>query len=363
MTRVAVSGLTKSFGAHRVLRHLDLIVPEGQLTAVLGPSGCGKTTLLRLIAGFERADAGSISIGDVVVDGGDGTRFVPPKRRHIGYVSQEGGLFPHLTVSKNIGFGVRRAPNRSQRISDLISVVGLSGLDHRYPHQLSGGQQQRVALARALAITPSLVLLDEPFGSLDAGLRSSVRSDVRRILQETRTTAVLVTHDQDEALSCADTVAVLHDGIVAQQAPPHEVYSRPRDIATARSVGMVNLIEGVGRGSTVSTAFGVHELLPGTPAFAGAPPVIVLVRPEQMRVRSEEVVETGQGGMAGRVSDSRYFGHDVIVTVAPHQLCGTDAILARSVQGEVPPNGEAVRVSVVGPVHAWAGEPMQTSTG
>jgi iron(III) transport system ATP-binding protein len=195
MTQLAVTGLTKAFGGRPVLTDVDLDVPEGSLTAILGPSGSGKTTLLRIIVGFEHADGGMVTLGGTVVDGPGA--HVPAERRRIGYVPQEGCLFPHLTVAANVGFGLPRRDRRTQAIGDLLDAVGLAGLGGRYPHQLSGGQQQRVALARALAIKPSLVLLDEPFGSLDANLRASIRADVRRLLTEAGATAVLVTHDQD----------------------------------------------------------------------------------------------------------------------------------------------------------------------
>ena len=210
MRQVAVTGLHKAFGAHPVLTGVDLEVPAGSLTAILGPSGSGKTTLLRLLAGFERADAGTISIGDSLVDG-PGV-YVAPERRRIGYVPQEGSLFPHLTVEANVGFGLAARDRRAGRAASMLEMVGLAGLGRRYPHQLSGGQQQRVALARALAIQPAVVLLDEPFASLDAHLRASVRADVQDIFRRAGTTAVLVTHDQDEALSVADRVAALRDG-------------------------------------------------------------------------------------------------------------------------------------------------------
>ncbi len=214
MTQLTVTGLDKAFGRHRVLSGLDLDVAEGSLTAILGPSGSGKTTLLRILAGFERADAGTVRIGAVLADGPGA--FLAPERRRIGYVPQEGSLFPHLTVAANVGFGLsrreRRRRGRPGRTAELLDAVGLGGLAQRYPYQLSGGQQQRVALARALAIQPEIVLLDEPFASLDAHLRASVRADVQRLLKEAGTTTVLVTHDQDEALSTADRVAVLRDG-------------------------------------------------------------------------------------------------------------------------------------------------------
>src|SRR5580698_1872305 len=209
-----VTGLHKAFGTHPVLTGLDLEVPEGSLTAILGPSGSGKTTLLRLLAGFDRADRGEIVIGGTVVD--DDRTHVPPERRRIGYVPQEGSLFPHLTVAANVAFGLSRKGRRFGEAESLLAAVGLEGLGKRYPHQLSGGQQQRVALARALAIEPAVVLMDEPFASLDAHLRASVRADVQRIFHEAGTTAILVTHDQDEALSVADLVAVLRDGRIAQ---------------------------------------------------------------------------------------------------------------------------------------------------
>src|SRR6478736_3297838 len=182
MRDVTVSDLGKTFGAQVVLAGLDLEVPAGSLTAILGPSGSGKTTLLRLLAGFERADTGTIGIGGVLVDGPGA--YLPPERRRIGYVPQEGSLFPHLTVAANVWFGMPRRERRGTAVGDLLDAVGLAGLGGRYPHQLSGGQQQRVALARALAIKPSLVLLDEPFGSLDASLRATIRADVKRLLRE-----------------------------------------------------------------------------------------------------------------------------------------------------------------------------------
>ena len=272
MTQLAVAGLDKRFGAHQVLAGLDLDVPAGSLTAILGPSGSGKTTLLRILAGFEHADAGMVRIGSAVADG-PGV-FLPPERRRIGYVPQEGSLFPHLTVAANVAFGLSRRKlgraRRGQRSAELLEAVGLAGLDRRYPHQLSGGQQQRVALARALAIAPEVVLLDEPFASLDAHLRASVRADVQQLLKESGTTTVLVTHDQDEALSTADRVAVLRDGTIAQCAAPQELYCRPVDADMARFVGEANLIPGVLHGSSVQTLLGLLAVTGADPAGGGA---------------------------------------------------------------------------------------------
>jgi iron(III) transport system ATP-binding protein len=267
MTQLTMAGVHKTFGDHPVLTGLDLEVPPGSLTAILGPSGSGKTTLLRVLAGFERADAGTVTIGGCLVDS-PGVH-VPPERRRIGYVPQEGSLFPHLTVAANVGFGLRARQRRGPAIAELLEAVGLAGLGDRYPHQLSGGQQQRVALARALAIRPQVVLLDEPFGSLDAHLRASVRADVARLLAETHTTGVLVTHDQDEALSTADRVAVLRDGRIAQCAPPQELYDRPADADIARFIGDANLIEGTLDDGTVDTILGRLRVEPPAPVSPG----------------------------------------------------------------------------------------------
>src|ERR671913_2390436 len=209
MSSLTVHQLTKSFGSTPVLTGVDLTVPSRSLTALLGPSGCGKTTLLRLVAGFEEPDAGTVTLGGTVVSGAG--RTVPARSRGIGFVPQEGGLFPHLTVAANVAFGLPRGQRKDRsRIAGLLELVGLPpDLAERAPHQLSGGQQQRVALARALAPEPSLVLLDEPFSSLDASLREETRRAVAEALRATGATAVLVTHEQAQALSMADQVAVM----------------------------------------------------------------------------------------------------------------------------------------------------------
>ncbi|MGH9105244.1 MAG: ABC transporter ATP-binding protein [Acidimicrobiales bacterium] len=346
MTRVVVAGLKKSFGSHRVLTGVDLDVPEGSLTAVLGASGSGKTTLLRILAGFEKADGGSVRIGGVVVEGP--RAHLAPETRGIGYVPQEGSLFPHLDAAGNVGFGLRRR-ERKQRAGELLALVGLSGQGHLYPHQLSGGQQQRVALARALAVRPSLVLLDEPFSSLDAALRAEVRADVARALAETGTTAVLVTHDQDEALSLADRVAVLRDGVVAQCAGPEELYSRPADPHLARFVGEANIVEGSVRGGMVRTALGELALADGSRHVGDAEAVLVLVRPEQVQLESGA---TGQG-LGGRVTQCHFYGHDMLVTVEVGQD-GTRSTVQARLAGRAPlAIGAAVSLRVAGPVKAW----------
>ncbi|MGH7667844.1 MAG: ABC transporter ATP-binding protein [Candidatus Dormibacteria bacterium] len=308
MNSVTIADLHKGFQAVAVLRGLDLEVGQGSLTAILGPSGSGKTTLLRLVAGLERADRGRISFAGEVVD--DGRRYLRPERRRVGYVPQEASLFPHLTVQQNVGFGVPRARRREARVFALLEMVGLGSLGARFPHELSGGQQQRVALARALAIDPQLLLLDEPFSGLDPSLRASVREEVRGILLDTKKTTLLVTHDQEEALSVADQVAILRDGKVAQFGSPHELYSDPVDLEMAEFLGDANLIPGTVQGRRALTPLGEMSLRPGRDALPPGP-AMVLVRPEQIVISLG-----GQGGLTGRVLHAEFHGHDSVVEVA-----------------------------------------------
>jgi iron(III) transport system ATP-binding protein len=349
MRELAVTGLYKAFGAHPVLTGLDLDVPAGAFTAILGPSGSGKTTLLRLLAGFEQADAGTITIGDRVVDG---PAFVPPERRQIGYVPQEGALFPHLTVAANVGFGLPARERRGPRTAELLESVGLAGMGGRYPHQLSGGQQQRVALARALAIRPEVVLLDEPFAALDAHMRASVRADVQRICQAAGTTAILVTHDQDEALSMADRVAVLRDGKIVQYAAPQDLYTRPADPALARFIGDANLLEGRLADAGVETILGRLPLEPTVSLPAAAGTVTVLIRPEQLEISPADG-GTDSDCLTGHVVACEYYGHDAVVRVQPDPP-GAQAVIIRTQGGPQLAAGAPVRVRARGPVIAWA---------
>ncbi len=342
---IAVAGLYKSFGAHPVLAGLDLVVPRGSFTAILGASGSGKTTLLRLLAGFDRPDRGTLRIGERVVDG-EGVH-VHPEHRRIGYVPQEGGLFPHLTVAANVGFGLSRTARR-QRVGDLLELVGLADLARRFPHQLSGGQQQRVALARALAVEPEVVLLDEPFASLDAHMRASVREEVQRILRAAATTTLLVTHDQDEALSLADLIAVLRDGRIAQYATPQDLYAQPVDDELARFVGDANLIEGVLEGTLVDTPLGrLPALWHGEPLPTPCA-VSVLVRPEQIDLHPSD----GGGGLDGRIVRSGYHGHDAVLHVQT-DLLGAEQLLVRTLGNPRLTLGSTVKLDARGPVLVW----------
>jgi iron(III) transport system ATP-binding protein len=298
---VALRGVSKSFGAVRAVQEATLEIARGELVAVLGPSGCGKTTLLRLIAGFERPDAGRIAVGGREL-AGPGS-FVAPERRRVGVVFQDYALFPHLSVAGNVGFGLVRRP-REERERLTLRTLELVGLQHKaasHPHELSGGERQRVALARALAPGPELVLLDEPFSSLDASLRAGLRREVELILRDAGATALLVTHDQEEALSLADRLAVMRDGRIVQVGAPQEVYGRPANRWTAGFLGEVNVLAGVGRGSGVETELGVFDV--GGPVPGGA--VHVAVRPEQLLVRSDD---RGNAEVVAR----EFRGHDVL---------------------------------------------------
>jgi iron(III) transport system ATP-binding protein len=345
MKDLRINGLTKSFGTQRVLRGVDLIVPHGSFTAILGASGSGKTTLLRVVAGFERPDDGQIALGDEIVDDAR-HRFVPSEHRRIGYVPQEGALFPHLNVGRNIAFGLARGPERKARVSELIELVGLSGLGRRYPHQLSGGQQQRVALARALAIKPEVVLLDEPFSSLDAALRASVRAEVFQVLRDAGSTSILVTHDQDEALSMADQVAVLRHGSIAQLDTPARLYGHPRDAELAKFLGESNVLEGEVRDGVVITGLGPLTLHGwGGPAGGGA--AKVMVRPEQIVVG-----EPSTGVLEGTVASYEYFGHDAVVRIRPGSA-DLPELVVRVTGGNPLEPGRRIGLSVLGPVVAW----------
>jgi iron(III) transport system ATP-binding protein len=343
MADVRIAGLTKSFGGTPILRGVDLVVPSGALFAILGASGSGKTTLLRLVSGFDRADSGVIEI-DGRQAAGPGVH-VPPERRQVGYVAQEGSLFPHLSVAENVVFGLARSQRRDRlKAEALLESVGLpASYASRGPHELSGGEQQRVALARALAPRPKLVLLDEPFSALDAALRIETRQAVAAILEAAGATALLVTHDQSEALSMGLEVAVLRDGVLAQVAAPEKLYRQPADADLAQFVGEAVLLPGLAAGGFATCALGRLEL--ALPVPDG--PVEVMVRPEQIRLEPQ----THAGSAKAQVLAVTYYGHDasIILSLDP----GAKRLTTRVAGHMAPQQGAQVSLSVEGGVMAY----------
>jgi iron(III) transport system ATP-binding protein len=337
---LTLRSVSKKFGNQTVLSNLNLEVIEREFIAILGSSGSGKTTLLRLISGFDSPDAGEILLGENIV--ASGSKFVPAEQRKVGFVPQDAALFPHLNVAQNIEFGLRELSKeeRAARTTELLRLADLAGLENRMPHELSGGQRHRVALARALAPKPDLILLDEPFSALDEELRARLREDVRKVLRATGTTAILVTHSQEEALSMADRVAVLRDGEFAQIGKPSEIYQSPTDIAMATFLGDSVVIEGVVEGGKITTAVGsltaLNTVVDGTKG-------LVAIRPENFYLQPDL---KGKGEVISR----QYFGHDALVEV---QLPNV-VIRARSNGPFAPELGMRVTVWVRGTVNFYA---------
>lgn len=343
MTSLKLVGVGKSFGDKRVLEGVSLDFADERLTAIVGPSGSGKTTILRIIAGFERVDRGSVMSGGRILD--DGRRSLPARRRRIGYVPQDCSLFPHVTVEQNVAFGMSRKDRAAGETDRLLALVGLASCAKRYPHQLSGGQQQRVALARALAVRPEVILLDEPFSALDPTLRQSVRREVRGILREAGVTAVMVTHDQDEALSLADAVAVLLEGTIAQSGTPAELYDHPAAPEVAAFLGDANLLAGVAFGGHVSTQLGDLAVLADSQGCTG--PVTVLIRPEAIGVR-----DPGPGRMRAQVIDTEFHGHDTVVRMSLADGVRLQARLDGAFRSSP---GDFVGIEVRSAVRVWEG--------
>ena len=338
---VTITNLSKAYAGRPVLRGIDLTVPDGSITAVLGSSGCGKTTLLRIVAGFVRSDGGTVAVGDRVVE--SPTVQVKPHKRGVGYVPQEGALFPHLTVAANILFGLRRSERTPARLREMLELAELGPeLADRYPHQLSGGQQQRVAVARALAPNPAVVLLDEPFSSLDAALRASAGSAVARVLRHAGATAMLVTHDQGEALSLADQVALMRDGKFVQVDSPSRIYEAPVDEDAARFVGGASVVPAV---VVDGRALGVLGPVPVAGMPDGA--VRLVLRPEQV-----EVTEPEAGSVKATVTDVSYYGAHILLQLT---LPDGTRLSARGPSSHAPSVGDVIGIRVLGNVLAHPG--------
>ncbi|WP_416064922.1 ABC transporter ATP-binding protein [Rhizobium sp. ZK1] len=343
MTLLTIDTISKRYGPVQALKDISLEVQAGSRTAVVGPSGSGKTTLLRIIAGFEQPE-----IGRVILDGevlADGPACVPAHKRGIGIVSQDGALFPHLSVAENIGFGFERgAPDREKRIFDLLEMVELDrGMLERRPHQLSGGQQQRVALARALGRRPRLMLLDEPFSALDTGLRENMRKAVARVLQTAGITAILVTHDQGEALSFADQVAVLREGRLVQAGTPQTLYLKPRDRETALFLGDAVMLPAIIKNGFADCALGN---VPVEGAHQGK--AEIMLRPEQIRV----VVDEANAKYGGRVVDVEFGGATCTVAVSLAAVA-LPPILIKTSSVALPARGDLVRLDIAGKAHVF----------
>jgi iron(III) transport system ATP-binding protein len=357
MSFLVISGLSRHYGPVKALDGVDLQVEAGSRTAIVGPSGCGKTTLLRLIAGFETPDAGTIVLdGEVLANG---SSAVPAHLRGIGVVAQDGALFPHLSISDNIGFGLERnASDRAGRIEELAYIVGLDkAILRRRPHELSGGQQQRVALARAMAVKPRLMLLDEPFSALDTGLRASMRKAVAELLENAGIATILVTHDQAEALSFADQVAVMRDGKFAQVGAPRDLYMRPRNRMVAEFLGDAIVLAARVLDGHAECPLG--RIPVGEDARPGA--ARIMLRPEQIALK-----RTARQGLSG--TDDKLFGEvtecefaGAVCTVAVRLLnnpdppdaaaIGSSPLILKRPGTDAPEIGEIVRISVTGKAH------------
>ena len=339
MPLLEIKDVSVSFGDTKVLCGISLELESKQLLAVLGSSGAGKSTLMRLIAGFDALDSGSITLDGVTLS--DSQLTVAPESRSVGIVPQDSALFPHLSVRQNIGFGLfglSRA-DRDQRVDELLKLIRMEEFASRMPEELSGGQVQRVALARALAPKPKLILLDEPFSALDAELRQQLRDEVRQVLRAEGATAILVTHDQEEALSLADRVAVLREGKIIQVGSPSEIYNSPADVGIATFLGESVLVDGKVSGGKILTDLGSLSALNNVAEGATG---VVAIRSENFYLQPNP---TGDSEVVGRV----FFGHDALVEVQTPKL----RIRARSNGPFAPEVGMRVTVWVRGAVNFY----------
>ena len=346
MNILELQGVGRRYGTLAAVEGIDLAVPSGSRTVIVGPSGSGKTTLLRIIAGFEAPDAGRVWLDGALV--ADGPASVPAHLRSIGFVTQDGALFPHLSVAANIGFGLPRGmAGRDARIAELMATVELDGaLRERRPHQLSGGQQQRVALARALARQPKVMLLDEPFSALDTGLRETTRKAVGDVLRAAGITTILVTHDQPEALSFGDQVAVLRDGRLVQAGTPQEVYLAPADRITAAFLGDAILLPADISGGFAHCALGSVPVAPGAKPGPGE----IMLRPEQLRLSAMPGDEIA-GACSGRLAEAEFGGAASTVALA---IFGAPVLRFKYAGLGLPPPGSRLRIDVAGLAHVFA---------
>lgn len=324
---IRTRSVTKFYDEEQVLSDFNLDVWKGSVTGILGSSGSGKTTALRLIAGFDRPDAGIIEMKNEVIVSDE--VWLPPERRNIGMVFQDYALFPHLTVEKNIAFGLGKNDLEQGRLKEVIDMCNLSGLINKFPQELSGGQQQRVALARALAPNPEVILLDEPFTSLDAQMARVLRDEVVELLKNTETTAIIVTHDQEEALSVCDVVSVLEKGKIIQSSTPQEIYLNPVSKTVANSVGDPNILKGFSIDGRVETSLGTF-----VSAYEGA--LDVSIRPECIELNLDS-----EGSYI--VKECTFYGHDQVISF---QNSKGEVFRARSLPNTIYEAGDKVNIEI-----------------
>ena len=324
---IRARSVTKSYGSEIVLSDFNLDVWNGSIVGVLGISGSGKTTALRLLAGFDKPDSGIIEMRNRVISSED--TFLPPEERNVGMVFQDYALFPHLNVEKNISFGLSRDEIKSGRLEEVLSMCNLETYRNKFPQELSGGQQQRVSLARALAPKPEVILLDEPFTSLDAHMARDLREEVVSLLRQTETTAIIVTHDQEEALSVCDVVSVLENGSVIQSATPQEIYLNPVSQTVANSVGDPNILKGFSVDGRVETSLGTFVT-----AYNGA--LDVSIRPECI-----ELLLDSEGSYV--VKECTFYGHDQVISF---QNSKGEVFRARSLPNTIYEAGDKVNINI-----------------
>ncbi|ELZ81532.1 ABC transporter ATP-binding protein [Haloferax larsenii] len=352
-----LDGISKSYGTESVIDDLSLSVQNGEILTLLGPSGCGKTTTLRLIAGLDRPDRGEVRLNGSPVSGNGS--FVAPEERGVGVVFQEFALFPHLTAAENIAFGLKHLSKseREARVDELLDLVGLETQGESYPDELSGGQQQRVALARSLAPEPAILLLDEPFSNLDVDLRVQMREEVRRILKEAGVTAVSVTHDQEEAMSISDRVAVMNDGKLEQIGEPEQVFQHPESRFVASFLGYAGFLPGHVSGDVVKTELGTvpRDQIHGLAAEYDETDIDILVRPDD--VSAHACNGSGHGEVVGK----RYLGPTILYEV---ELDGGDNLLCMHNHDETVPTDGRVEVSLdAGHELAWFPSEQRPESG
>lgn len=354
MIALQVKNLSKSFQEVQALKKVSFEVEAGNILAVLGPSGCGKTTLLRSISGFEQPDSGFISAAGVPLFNSALKINVKAEKRHLGYVPQDGVLFPHLTAAQNIAFGLPKNRQRNRRVAEMLDLVNMSGLGRRMPHELSGGQQQRIALARALAPAPAIILLDEPFSALDAGLRTTLRDEIKATLKEVGTTAIIVTHDQEEALSMADMVAVMYNGRTTQVDDPVSLYKYPVDLVTAEFIGDATLVEGKVVDGCVHCPFGI--LNTANELCHNCDNATIMIRPEQFIINKmdENPSHPIHGKVYATVISTTFFGHDALVQLKLDDIFGGYTIQVRIIGTVNFEPGEQVSLSIEGAVMAYS---------